>query len=276
MILDCMATCSPVGLRYHDLPHFADIWRALSQTTVSLKRLNGKSAIVTGASRGIGRAVAVALAAEGASVLAVARNKIAIKETQAAAEAVGGRCLPLVLDVTKDGAAERAVGEAVQIFGGVDILINNAGIDAGSTVRDTDQDTFHGVMRTNLDATFLFCQAVIPHMEKKGGSIINIASISGKQGSRGLAAYCASKFAVVGLSQSLFEEVRELGIKVCCLCPGYVNTSMPSSEGDLDPAKMIQAEDIADCILWVVTGAATMCPVEIVLRPQRAPYRKRG
>jgi 3-oxoacyl-[acyl-carrier protein] reductase len=108
----------------------------------------------------------------------------------------------------------------------------------------------------------------------EGGSIINVASISGKQGATGDAAYSASKFAVVGLSQALFEEVRELGIKVCCLCPGYVNTTMVSSGRILDRAKMIQPQDIVDCVLWVLTGPSTRCPVEIVLRPQRTPYLK--
>ena len=239
-----------------------------------MQRLRGKCAIVSGASRGIGRAVAVALAAEGASVLALARDRAALAETVAAAEECGGRCLPLVGDVTADGAAERAIGTAIQSFGSLDILINNAGISEGGTVRDTSQAAFREIMRTNLDATFLFCQAAIPHMAERGGAIVNIASISGKQGMAGSAAYSASKFAVVGLSQALFEEVRELGIKVCCLCPGYVNTSMVSDDRALDRAKMIQPQDVADCVLWVVTGSATSCPVEIVLRPQRTPYTR--
>ncbi len=237
-----------------------------------MQRLKGKNAIVSGASRGIGRAVAVALAAEGASVLAVARNSVALDHTVAAAEACGGRCLPLLLDVTMDGAAERAVGAAMQAFGGIDILINNAGIATSGTVRDTSQVAFHEIMRTNLDATFLFCQAVIPHMTVSGGAIVNIASIFGKQGMAGNAVYSASKFAVVGLSQALFEEVRELGIKVCCICPGFVNTPMVTDDRNLDRAKMLQAQDVADCVTWVVTSSPTVCPVEIVLRPQRTPY----
>jgi NADP-dependent 3-hydroxy acid dehydrogenase YdfG len=126
----------------------------------------------------------------------------------------------------------------------------------------------------NIKALMHLTRHALPHlMRQPRSAVVNISSIAGKMGFAGGGAYCASKHAVMGFSEAVFEDVREHGVKVCAICPGYVRTELISARGGLDAAKMLQPEDVADAVLYVARCADTACPTEIVLRPQRTPYR---
>ena len=168
---------------------------------------------------------------------------------------------------------ERLVARTLKEWGSIDFLINNAGWGRTASVvkgnvRDWDQ-TF----QVNLRAPMVLSRLVLPTMiGGKGGAIVNIASISGKMGHANTAAYSASKFGLVGFTQSLSEEVREYGIRVAVILSGFVDTPMIPHTRKLDRSKMVRPEDIAQTVLFVLTCPPTSCPVEITVRPQKTPY----
>jgi NAD(P)-dependent dehydrogenase (short-subunit alcohol dehydrogenase family) len=239
-----------------------------------LSSLEKKVAIVTGAGRGIGKAVSVALARAGCRVVLAARTREQIETVQLEIISQGGHALALPADLTVDEDIQRLVEATQTKWGAADILINNAGWGkrapvVGASLTDWDQ-TF----RLNLRAPMVLAKALLPNMIAKGeGAVINIGSVSGKTGEANGAAYSASKFGLIGFTQSLYEEVREHGIKVAVILPGFVDTPLIPPNRQLDRSKMIQADDIAQTVLFVLTSPATSCPVEITVRPQRTPYR---
>jgi 3-oxoacyl-[acyl-carrier protein] reductase len=239
-----------------------------------LSSIEGKVAIVTGAGRGIGKAVSVSLAKAGCRVVLAARTREQIEAVQKEIFSKGGDALAIPTDLTVDEDIQRLVEESQAKWGAVDILINNAGWGkrapvVGASLTDWDQ-TF----RLNLRAPMVLAKALLPNMiAKREGAVINIGSVSGKTGEANGAAYSASKFGLIGFTQSLFEEVREHGIKVAVILPGFVDTPLIPPNRQLDRSKMIQADDIAQTVLFVLTSPATCCPVEIMVRPQRTPYR---
>ena len=193
--------------------------------------LDGRVAIVTGAGRGIGQAVAVRLAREGASVLVTDLDEGRAAETAAIIERNGGAARPCRVDVTKAADAERMVAEAVSSFGRLDILVNNAGIGAVAPVLETDEATWDALMDVNAKGVLLCSQAAARRMieQGEGGRIINNASGAGKIAPGKdvpLGAYAASKHAVVGLTKQLGLELAQYGILVNCVCPGIVDTPM--------------------------------------------------
>jgi len=190
--------------------------------------LAGRVAFVTGASRGLGRAIAQALGRAGAAVACAARTLDQVEAAAAEIEATGGRAAVLRLDVTRGEQIAAAVSEAEAALGPVDILVNNAGITLDKkTVEVTDED-WDAVLATNLTATFRCARAVAPGMIRRGrGKIINVGSMYGILGVPRYAAYCASKAAVDGLTRSLAAEWARHGIQVNCLAPGYMNTDVP-------------------------------------------------
>src|SRR5271163_1988408 len=202
--------------------------------------LKGKNAIVTGAARGIGRGIVLKLAAAGANVALVDLGSPAdraltynlaaqtdLNRTVEEARGLGVKAIPILADVTRFADLERMATEVVAKLGAIDILVNNAGIIAVGPVSDFAEDAWDRVMAVNAKGPFLCAKACIPHMAKnREGAIVNIASVAGKTGHAGVAAYCASKFAVVGFTQALAEELGPANIRVNAVCPGFLRTAM--------------------------------------------------
>jgi 3-oxoacyl-[acyl-carrier protein] reductase len=236
--------------------------------------LEGKVAVVTGAGRGIGKAVSLSLAQSGCRVVLAARSGDQLDEVQKEISARGSKALSVPTDLTRDDETSALVEKIQQVWGGADILINNAGWGKRAPVVKAKTEDWDQTFRLNLRAPMLLAKLLLPHMIEKGeGAVINIGSVSGKTGEANGAAYSASKFGLIGFTQSLFEEVREYGIKVAVILPGFVDTPLIPPNRQLDRSKMIQAEDVAQAVHYVLASPLTACPVEITIRPQRSPYR---
>jgi NADP-dependent 3-hydroxy acid dehydrogenase YdfG len=241
---------------------------------IRVNNLHRRIALVTGAGRGVGKAISVSLAKAGCRVVLAARTRDQVEAVQKEILSQGGDALAIPTDLTVDEDIQRLVEESQAKWGAADILINNAGWGkrapvVGALLSDWDQ-TF----RLNLRAPMVLAKALLPNMiAKREGAVINIGSVSGKTGEANGAAYSASKFGLIGFTQSLYEEVREHSIKVAVILPGFVDTPLIPPNRQLDRSKMIQADDIAQTVLFVLTSPATCCPVEITVRPQRTPYR---
>jgi NAD(P)-dependent dehydrogenase (short-subunit alcohol dehydrogenase family) len=183
-----------------------------------------KVALITGAGRGIGRAIALRLAADGLAVAVAARSKDQVHDTAAAA---GGRALPLVLDVTDAAAVAAAVERAARELGPVDVLVNNAGVAESAPLARTDPELWDRHFRVNVTGPYLLTRAVLPGMlERRWGRVINVASLAGLVGAPYVTAYTASKHALVGFTRALATEVSGRGVTVNALCPGYTATDM--------------------------------------------------
>jgi len=232
--------------------------------------LDGKAALVTGAGRGIGRAIAMALARSGCAVYLCARSGDQLRAVEQEIRAAKGEAVSIRADLTRDDEIE----QLVRSCGPVDFLINNAGWGKRAPVVRGKIDDWDQTLRLNLRAPMILAQKLLPAMIEKGaGAVINIGSVSGKSGEADGAAYAASKFGLIGFTQSLFEEVREHNIKVAVILPGFVDTPMIPPVKHLDRSKMIQPEDVAQTVLYILNAPPTACPVEITIRPQRTPYR---
>jgi NAD(P)-dependent dehydrogenase (short-subunit alcohol dehydrogenase family) len=188
--------------------------------------LDGQVALVTGASSGLGRATAVALAEAGADVALLARGRQDLEQAAAEVGQVGGRALVLVADLAGGEELTRAVARVLDAFGRIDVLVNAAGTDAPGPVAALAVDDWDRVLAVNLRAPFVLAKAVLPQMQAAGrGTIVNVSSVAGKRGWAGAAAYCASKFALAGLTQALAAEGRPHGVRACVLYPGAMATS---------------------------------------------------
>ena len=235
----------------------------------------GKIAIVTGAGRGIGKAVASNLAECGCRVILTARTLAQLEQVQQEISTSGAEAMAIAADLTRDDEVQRLVEESQQRMGAPDILINNAGWGKRAAVVKVALEDLDQTLRLNLRAPMILARSLVPSMIEKGeGAVINIGSISGITGEANGAAYSASKFGLIGFTQSLYEEVREYGIKVAVILPGFVDTPLIPPNRQLDRSKMIQPADVAQTVRYILAAAATCCPVEITLRPQKNPYRK--
>ena len=237
--------------------------------------LLGQVTLITGASRGIGRAIALRLAEAGATTVLAARSEQALYDIAQIVHTGGGTSLVVPTDVTEDQQLTALVDRTLVLYRRIDILVNNAGGGTPRTpitkARLTD---WEWTLRVNLWAPMVLSKLVLPGMiERRQGAIINICSLAGITGKAGEAAYAAAKFGVRGFTQSVFDEVHEYGIKVSALCPGYVDTAMIPPNRRVDRTKMIRPEDVADAVYSVVTSSARVCPVEIVLQPQHDPLK---
>jgi short-subunit dehydrogenase len=230
----------------------------------------GKTALVTGAGRGIGRAIAISLARSGCHVILTARTVLELADVQQELRNFGDNAAAIQADLTRDDDLQRLVEQS----GPADFLINNAGWGKRAPVVRAKIEDWDQTLRLNLRAPMILAQRFLPAMIEKGeGAVINIGSVSGKSGEAEGAAYSASKFGLIGFTQSLYEEVREHGIKVAVILPGFVDTPMIPPVKHLDRSKMIQADDVAQAVQFILNAPATSCPVEITIRPQRSPYR---
>ena len=199
-------------------------------------RLQGKTAIITGAGSGIGQATAQLFASEGASVLAVDRPQSAILAVHQGVEGV----TPFAMDITDDGAPDAIVSAAVSAFGGLDIIMNNAGTGSNALAEILPIDEWDRVINVNLRATFLLCQRAIPELRARGkGRIINVASVMATRTDYGLAAYCASKAGVAGLTHTLALELGKWGITANYILPGPIYTGMTRQSFDKDFIKQV-------------------------------------
>jgi NADP-dependent 3-hydroxy acid dehydrogenase YdfG len=237
--------------------------------------LTGRVALITGASRGIGRAIALRLAQAGARTILAARTEPALVSLADSIQATGTEVLVVPTDVTDDRQLETLVQTALGKFGRIDILVNNAGGGPPRTpVVKAKRADWEWTVRVNLWATMMLTKLVLPSMiEHRSGTIVNLCSLAGVTGRAGEAAYAAAKFGVRGFSQSVFEEVREYGIKVSTICPGHVDTALIPPNRRVERNKMMSPEDVAEVVYEVATSSARCCPLEIVLQPQFDPFR---
>ncbi|HEY7358632.1 MAG TPA: SDR family oxidoreductase [Ktedonobacterales bacterium] len=235
--------------------------------------LENKVAIVTGAGRGAGRAIALRLAREGASLVAVARTRKELDSLAAEIAAANGVCEVIEADVANPADARRVAAQTVERFGRIDALVNNAGVGGpGSSVEETPVEEWQRTLDVNLTGPFLCSQAVLSAMkEQRSGHIIMISSGAGKQGYPNMAAYCASKFGLHGLAQSLAAEVSDLNIRVSTILPGSIaETNFSGHRKGWMPrpgAKYLRPEDIADAILFLLLQPASAWTQEMSLWP---------
>ncbi len=227
--------------------------------------------IVTGASRGIGLAIAEQLGRLGSRVVLLARHQEPLQKAAARVAAHGVETLPLTCDVQDATAVRAAFAQALAQFGRVDVLVNNAGVATFGSVQDITDTDWDRVMNTNLRGIFYCSKAVIPQMIRQGsGHIINISSLAGKNGFAGGSVYCASKFGVMGLSYCMAEDLRGYGIRVSVICPGSVLTELAPYAGK-DPKKMVQPSDVAHVVAMLVQQAPQSFISEVLLRPTQKP-----
>ena len=235
-----------------------------------MRELDGKVAIVTGASRGVGKAIASALAGEGGAVVLVARSEEGLAASAEDIRRSGGRCAYVVGDVSSPEDMRRAVLKAREEYGGLDALINNAGIGGSGSVEDLPLEEWRAVLDTNLTGAFVASQAAIPALRARGGGhIISIGSGAGKRGYANMSAYCASKFGLHGLMQSLAEEVGELGIKVSVINPGSILTDFGGGRDRRREGKHLIPEDVAEGVLYLLSQPGRAWTQEMNLWPFR-------
>lgn len=232
-----------------------------------------KTAVITGGTKGIGRAIAEALLERGLKVFICARDKRelarAVQELSEKGNVDGEVC-----DVRSEGQVRMMLDECVRVFGGIDLLVNNAGIGTfGKTVEETDPEDFRSVLETNLFGVFYACHHAIPLLKKNRGYIINISSLAGQNPHPGMAAYNASKFALNGFSEALMQEVRQDDVKVSYICPGSVNTEFGGDSVSGEKAWQLQGPDIAQAVCDLLDFAPNALPSKIEIRPSKPPKR---
>ncbi|MGE3241970.1 MAG: 3-oxoacyl-[acyl-carrier-protein] reductase [Pirellulales bacterium] len=236
--------------------------------------LTGRTAIVTGASRGIGKAIALALAANGAKVACVARSADKLKETVDEIAAAGGTAEVHTLDVVDSEAVTKLVEGLAEKWGQVDIVVNNAGITADTLIPRMTDEQWDSVIATNLRSVFLFTRAASQAMmRKRTGRIINISSVSGVMGNPGQANYSASKAGIIGFTRTVARELAGRKITVNAICPGFIASEMTAAMGaTLDemikekiPAKRLgEANEIADAVLYLASDSAAYMTGEVI------------
>jgi len=244
--------------------------------------LTGQVAVVTGAGRGIGRAIALTLAELGAHTVLCGRSREALEQTAAAIQNSGGQSAVrnsvkssvIECDVTDLHSIEALAGHVERMFNRVDILVNNAGIGgAAGPLHQLPPDEWDRLVNTNLRGVYYCIRSLVPLMinsTARGGHIINISSLAGKNALPNGAAYAASKWGLNGLTYSVAEELRAHNIRVSVICPGSVHTEFSLHPGK-NAAKMLQASDVAHAVAMIVTQAPQSFASEILLRPTQKP-----
>jgi 3-oxoacyl-[acyl-carrier protein] reductase len=238
--------------------------------------LEGKVAIITGGSRGIGLAIAAALLQKGTHVAVTGVNKERLEKVEAELTRIatgGARVLIFAADVRDHLAVQSMVDETARRQGGLDILVNNAGVGWFGNVESQAHDEWRRVMDTNVTGMFNCCKAAIPHLRRRGGGyIVNISSLAGSNPFAGGVSYCASKAAVDAFSEALMQEVRHDGIRVSYVKPGSVNTDFM---GQADPENewKLRPEDVAQVVVDLVSHDQRSLPSRVDMRPSRPPKK---
>jgi 3-oxoacyl-[acyl-carrier protein] reductase len=234
-------------------------------------KLVGKTALITGASAGIGWASALALAEEGANLVLTGRRQQRLAELEVAVQQAGGKAVSVVGDATQEAIAQQCVAAAIETFGSLDILINNVGIGNYKDLVDTSAEDYDDMMNTNVRSSFLFSRYAVPGMMERGsGTVLFISSMAGIYGFPGEAVYCATKFAQVGFAQALDKELRPHGIKVGLICPGGVKTEFALGKGRTEQSVaesgMLEPEDVASAVLLACTQSPNSRIIEVQMR----------
>jgi NADP-dependent 3-hydroxy acid dehydrogenase YdfG len=236
--------------------------------------LKNKVAVITGASRGIGKAIAVNLAKAGVHVILTARNQDELNEAVEFIVAEGGKATAFSVDITDESAIKKFISEISLMNNSIDILVNNAGIGSFQPVTETDSQFWDQLMDVNVKGTFLMCKHLVPIMEKqKGGHILNIASDVAKRTFAEGAMYCASKYAQDAFSSALRKEVREFNIKVSVVYPGKVETFFNNSiPGTNEDHHRLHPDDIASSVNYILSAPAHVVVDELMIHPISQDY----
>jgi 3-oxoacyl-[acyl-carrier protein] reductase len=242
---------------------------------VGTKGLSGSIALVTGAGRGIGRATALALAAEGVRVALAARSAAELQKVRGEIEEAGGEAIAFPADLSDVEAPRSLVTGVVEALGGLDILINNAGFAVGHLISATTAEEWDLLMAVNARAPFLLCREALPHLKKSGcGRIVNISSVVGYKGYVNQGAYAASKHALAGFTKVLAQEVMADGIRVHLVSPGGVDTELAARmRPDLDRSGLTAPAEIAEAILFLLCQQGNAVIDELnIRRPGKSPW----
>lgn len=234
-----------------------------------------RTVLITGASRGIGRACAVALAAPGTTLALMAREASHLDGTARDCEARGAVVHRFELDLSDVAAIGSVMARVHAVCGPLTALVNNAGIWIERPFTDGPMDLWDAALDVNLKAVMHLTRHALDGMLNEG-AIVFIASTASRRAYPGGANYCAAKHGLMGFAGALFEDVRERGIKVCSVLPGVVATDMHADDPALDPERMLRAEDVAHAVRYMIESPSHVCPTEIVLQPQRYPKRVRS
>jgi 3-oxoacyl-[acyl-carrier protein] reductase len=235
------------------------------------RALAGKAAIVTGASRGIGVAIAHSIGRLGARVSLCARDPLRLESAVGLLRKAGFEANGWTADVSDPDSVAAFVARSREAFGRIDILVNNAGKGIFRPAHLLTIEEWDDVLDTNLKSVFLMCREVAPEMIQHGsGQIINISSLAGKNAFAGGGAYCASKWGLLGLTHSMAEELRDFGIRVSAVCPGSVATDFMHGSSR-DTSKMLQPEDVAHAVEMILTQGPRSFLSEISIRPAQKP-----
>lgn len=238
-----------------------------------MTQLSDKCVLITGASRGIGRAIALRFARAGANLVIAARNRQELQELASEIEAMGRRCLVSQTDLRSPDQITALVEQALDQFGRIDILVNNAGIGFWARVTELTLEQYDEMFDVNMRALFLLTRAVLPQMIARGdGHIVNIASTSSRWTYPDGTLYCASKFAVLGFNEALAKELRTTGVRVTAICPGQVNTYLGGSGPDSWEEGMLHGDDVAELALQAVTLPAHAIVTEMVVWPRAEAF----
>lgn len=237
--------------------------------------LEGKVAVVTGGTKGIGLAIAETLAAAGAAIFVCGRDKRGVADAVSTLSRIGTAGGD-VCDVRSEEQVRMMLEECVRLFGGIDILINNAGVGFfGKTVEETSPEAFRQTIETNLLGPFYCCHYAIPIMKERGGGgyIINISSLAGQNAHPKMAAYNASKFGLNGFTEAMMQEVRQQDIKVTYICPGSVNTAFGGDRPTEANSWQLQPADIAQVVMDLLSMPVRALPSKVELRPSKPPAK---
>src|ERR1700683_1078723 len=243
----------------------------MSRAPTQEKPLVGEVALITGASRGIGLAVAKSLGAMGAKIAVCARDRQRLAAAAADLERGGTSVVAVPADVSRTTEIAALVEKTERALGPIEILVNNAGIGVFGPIQDASEANWDAVLDTNLKSVFLLSRAVAPGMiSRRRGHVVNIASLAGKNAFAGGGIYCASKWGLLGLTQCMAEDLRPFGIRVSAICPGSVATDF-SPHSTKAPKKMLQPDDVAHAVSMILTQAPPSFISAVLLRPTEKP-----
>jgi len=235
--------------------------------------LENKVVLVTGASRGIGRAIALRFAHENMDLIVAARNEMELLALREEILALGQDCLAVVTDLCQPMEIESLVKQGVAYYGRIDVLVNNAGVGVWAPITEITLAQFDEMFDVNMRAVFLLTKAVLPQMiARSTGHIINIASTSSRWAYPEGTIYCASKFAVLGFNEALAKELRTTGVRVTAVCPGQVNSYLGGSSPEEWQEEMLHGEDVAELAVQVVKLPAYAIVTEMVVWPRAEAF----